>query len=666
MATISATPNPVGVYSATVGSVTTVDWDTAPSPTLARLHVVTNGVEGPGQPPAGATSATGVKVPVTIPNSYRLVLRSVPTGPDPNSVVLATLDVNTYDLRQDLAEDFSAAFFPQIRPQAIKNLSVRPGIDVVLVTFRTEKPTIPLIELLDETGKKIDARFGLLAGLRTEHEAFFGEDPPLALESKHTIRITAAGGVKEVQATAEFTTGSRTAEVVFDEVDIFDDSDPGLRGEGEFMFNFGAGDAVTKERFGPGFLTLGWIGLDPDDDHVPIGRTINIPKAPRQLWVQTIAFESDLTAWPPEWYERFRGEVGFAAPGTIFSSDEGHQEVTVTAFVDIDHDVGSIVTPFELNPGNFSIAFVMKGHVVVESKFGQTMGTKSGKKRPRPKAVGPVSEAGMTAFVTPTGKVEDAQMFAFGPDNSLYHRAAQRPRTGLEVDWWTRVELPAGGRPTVVATAPDAVEIILHRDDGGVMHSRKSGKKQSAWRSLGGDFAQLLVAAVPQKGGVSEAILFGVTKEGGSLLVRGTDKDGPDWQRVSEGTAAIAVAELPAGPVVLSIGADRLLRIHTKASRWRGKAVDLSVPGKDRPTALAVASVDGAASERLIGVMSDQDRVRILHWPGFPEVAPGMRWEDAGSLQDLYNGQRVRAKTSARAAADSRTSKKRTGKRVTG
>ncbi len=673
MATINATPNPVGVYPPSVKGLTSITWDTAPAPTRAKLFRSVNGSppqELPNQGAGAVSRVTPIDEELTFPNTYTYILRSVPSVINPNPVDLASLVVDTYDIRQDLAESFSASYPQQIRPQSISNLSVRPGIDVVLVTFRTAKPTIPLVELRDDSGTKIDARFGLFGGLRTEHEAFFGDAEPLALETKHSIRIVAAGGAKEVEATAEFITGSRKAEIVFEEVDIFDDSDPGLRGEGEFHFVFGAGNAKTGESLGEPWPDFGWIGLDPDDDHVPIDRRITIPRAPRLLWVQTMAYESDGSAWPTEWWPSFRSVPDFLQPGTLFEYAEDHQEISVTEFVDIDHDVGAASTPFELSTGTFSINFVMKGHVSVESKFGQTLGTKSGKKRPRPKAVGQVSEAGMTAFVTPTGKVEDAQMFAFGPDNSLYHRAAQRPPTGLEVDWWTRVELPAEGRPAVVASAPGTIEMILHRDDGAVMHSRKSGKKQGAWRSLGDDFAQLLVAALPQKGGVAEAVLFGVTKEG-TLLVRGTDREGPDWQRVSEGTAAIAVAEVPAGPVLLSIGVDRLLRFHTKAARWRGKALDLAVPGKDRLTALAVASVDRAASDKgsselLIGVMSDQDRVRILRWPGFPGATPDARWEEAGSLQDLYNGPRLPAKAKARAAADPKTSKKRTEKRAVG
>jgi hypothetical protein len=643
MATITATPNPVGVYSASVGSKTSVNFDAAPELYPAKLYVTVNGGaqnEVPGQPPNGGfTLPQSLDLPVTLPNSYRLILRGGRTGNGPDAPILAILDVETYDLRQDLGESFSASFPFQIRPQVIRNLAVRPGIDVVLVTFKTARPTIPLIELLDETGTKIAAKFGLFGGMRTEHEAFFGEDPPLALETKHRIRIIAAGGAKEVQATAEFITGSRSAEIFFDEVDIFDDSDPGIRGEGEFMFNFGAGDAVTKESFGPGFLELGWLGLDPEDDHVPLGRSIAIPQAPRTLWVQTIAFESDSSAWPAEWFESFRSEVGFQAPGTTFESAEDHQEITVTAFVDIDNDVGSTVTPFELNTGNFSIAFAMKGHIAVESKFGQVLTTKSAKKRPRSKAVGELSEAGMTLFVSPTGGVEDAQMFAYGPDNSLYYRAANKPR--LKPSEWTRVPLPLAGRATVAASANGVIDLLLHRDDGGVMHSRKSGKsKQSAWRNLGGDFDQVTVTASPAKAKSpdAEVTVFGLDKDGGVVA---RSLAGGEWQRLDKAPAtALAAAGSGRKPTVLSAGEDRRLRVHTKSSgRWRSQELEVPIPGRGRIIRLASAAV---AEDLVIGAMSDDDRIRLLRWPNFPEGRPADGWEDAGSLQDLFNGSRMR------------------------
>lgn len=644
MATITATPNPVGIYSQAVGGIARIRWTTRPTPTSAKLFLSTNGglpqEFPPNQPSNGVIEIiTPIDLPVSLGNTYRLILRSATSNP----ADLATLDVSCFDLRQEMAEEFSASFPQQVRPQAIKNLSVRPGIDVVLVTFKTEKPTIPLIELLDETGAKISARFGLFGGMRTEHEAFFGEDPPLALESKHSIRIVAAGGAKEVEARADFITGSRRADVVFDEVDIFDDSDPGLRGEGEFMFNFGAGDAVTGTSFGPQFLNFGWIGLDPDDDHVPLGQTISIPKAPRQLWVQTIAYESDWTAAPLEWAPPFRSAVSFRPPGTSFSRSDGHQEVTVTDFVDIDHDVGAAVTPFELNPGNYSIAFVMKGHVEVNSSFGQSLTTKSGKMRPRPKAVGPVSEAGMTAFVTPTGRVEDAQVFAYGPDNSLYYRAANRPKKGPELDW-TRVELPAPGRAAVAAPEGGKFDLILHREDGGVMLSRNSGKKQGVWRSLGGDFERLVVGATRQKTGSSEVTMFGLDKEG-QIRFRSTDGDGGDWQPLGSAlSTAIALTEIDGKPVLLALGADRRVRLYTKSStRWRERVIEQSVPGRGSLTGIAVAtpgvSVKGA-QEIVIAAMSDDQRIRTLHWSSFPDEPDGA-WEDAGSLQDLYTPQRI-------------------------
>jgi hypothetical protein len=82
MATISADPNPVGVYKSPSGATTTIAWDME-EPTSGKVFVSVNGLdeeELPGQGD-GAPTGTGLELKVNIPNIYKLTLRRhIPLG----------------------------------------------------------------------------------------------------------------------------------------------------------------------------------------------------------------------------------------------------------------------------------------------------------------------------------------------------------------------------------------------------------------------------------------------------------------------------------------------------------------------------------------------------------------------------------------------------------
>ena len=69
-------------------------------------------------------------------------------------------------------------------------------------------------------------------------------------------------------------------------------------------------------------------------------------------------------------------------------------------------------------------------------------------------------------------------------------------------------------------------------------------------------------------------------------------------------------------------------------------------------TAVVIEGLDGKDAKRMrrdlvIGAMSEDHRVRILRWPGYPAGAPERRWEELGPVQELLTqgGKEAAAKT---------------------
>src|ERR1043165_2916858 len=105
--TLTATPNPVGIWGDTATRVIPIVWNTG-SAVRARLYIK---VETPpnvplnetlfdGNPTTGATSnSTGLKLTVKVGSTYTLILRQVSNG-----AALATLIVTVIDLLEESAK----------------------------------------------------------------------------------------------------------------------------------------------------------------------------------------------------------------------------------------------------------------------------------------------------------------------------------------------------------------------------------------------------------------------------------------------------------------------------------------------------------------------------------------------------------------------------------
>lgn len=670
MATIAASPQAVGFYATGGQATTIVNWNTEAS-FAGIVFVAVGGLiekKLAGQQAAGARRGS-LPLQVTFPNFYYLSLKRAD-----NLIEIAHTVVTTFDLRQQLAEDFAAAYLPQLRPQMITHLVVKPGVDTVRISFRTTRPTIPTTELRDNNGTWVDGRLPLLGGLRTVHEAQFGVEKPLALDTKHTFKIEAFGATgkknspKKAVVTGEFMTGTRNVDVMFETLNVHDDGDPGPRGKGEFMFSFGGGDAATGALIGePAFWPdKGKIDISDDDPPADLGKTIGMASAPRRLWLQVVGKEHDQTIMPWETGLGLGLRPVFEEPGSSYHFAEESQQAVVTTILNLGSTPGRRMIPFEMKTDDFPLDFVVTGHVGVNAFVGSTISPKIAKSMPSARFSAYLTEPGGASRLAVAGISERNELVALGGDGALYHRspAPELPAKG-DGGGWTRIELPGRGTPVVVASVPGMLDVIDFDDDGSVIHCEFDLQKSKGgkWRKLGGKFREIhpAVSIGKARAAGSNVTLFGVADDGG-VHVRDAYSEDHSWDRLGDQPvrAVAPVCVTGAGTSLFAVGDDGTLVHYSKRNgRWRAEALGGRVPGEvptQLLTAVVIDEVDGKDAKSMrrvlvIGAMSEDHRVRVLWWPAYPTGAPEKRWQELGSVQELLGEEAKGAAADTRARA---------------
>lgn len=676
MATITASPNPVGVYSANVGALTRIEWDTQllSGANAGKVFVSVNGASEDPVPGQSAGRTGNFDHTVKTPNSYTFILRRAD-----NNAELARVTVMTYDLRNELIAGFAAPYVPALRPQMISNVSVKPGVDTVRITFNTVRPTIPLTTLMDSSGAKIDARFPLFGGLQTSHTAVFGLERPLELEAKHSFRIVAAGPTgnknspKEAIFDGEFITGKRKIDIFFDEVDVHDDGDPWPSGSGDFRFQFGAGDAETAAPMGEPWPEYGPDDISYDDPAVSLNKQISIPRGPRQLWLAVVAVENDRTLWPWDWSSAHRGtRPTFTGAGSNYIASAAWEHAWVTSVFDIGSEPGAWTMAFDMATGDFPVDYVVSGHIAAELEVGAAIAPKMLKWGGPLKFTTVLGEAGTVAHIAARGAGQNAEALVIAADGALHHRSiSPESKRGDDSDW-TRIDLPGEGTVSVAASAPNMLDLVVRHSDGSVSHRSHDSQrpKNGKWRKLGGNFSHVVPAVEATKGKEPAVLLFGV-EEDGSLHVRDA-RGGVDWDRLSDQVvSAIAPVSIEgAAASLFAVGADgMLLHCSKQRGRWSSQPV-APAPGR-APTQLLTTAVfdraDGKGRGRtrdvVVGALGEDHTVRVLRWPNYPSGTPESRWEELGPLQELLVADPMPARTKSKESPRPRSTKRSAAQR---
>jgi hypothetical protein len=566
---------------------------------------------------------------------------------------------------------------PLIRPtsQHIFNLRVAPGIDFVRISFQTVQPTIPVITCEASDGSMTFA-FPIFGGMRTKHESILGENTPLQQDVNHLLRIVAAGRDSqghqiEKIATGNFTTGSRHATIKFDSIKVRNDSDSG--GNGELTLFFTGGDADNGVLMG-GPLVWPYMDINDDDPPAVLNLEFQIQKAPRRLWAAVSAYDSDFAPFPNVDDVNKIGPVfSFNGEGSEGWSSDAYDYANVTRVVDIADMIKLTEFPIELATRDFALAYTVNGRIRVDPFVPAAIES-------RPPGPGfdvkpPIDLSVIgTAQLAPkpgggggSGGDEGGygHFVGLGANGAIYHKRFTPGEPATDREW---VRVPGEAETPVKAlTGRDGrLNLFAFDGKGGVLYQKPGASGgETSWKKLGGRlFGPLAVAEGP----TGEIEVFGLGENGlvyhTSIRPDGRrNRDG--WQRIGERVGgSLSAFAFPDGTVgVFALGQDgRVLHKQRRRNQWKPRGLEWHSLGKAAGKRLIVGR---PAEEKGIGIatLADDDSLRYLAWPDYPDGEPPHRWKDVGTIDNWLDSQPPRARGADRRAAAAKRNRPARGAR---
>jgi hypothetical protein len=558
-----------------------------------------------------------------------------------NDKVLARVTVTTEDLQQRLLDRTSEWAMQQralgAAPQAITDLTVAAAVDTVRISFRTVQPTIPSVTVTAPDGTQAAAWLPLLGGLQTQHECILGQNVPLDQLTSYRLRIVASGTYfgrqHDAVVTQTFTTGSRKVTLSFDSIDVRKDGDPA--GAGEFEFYFSAGDADGGALLGHDIWGEG--DISDDDPPVEVDRTIAIEQAPRGVYAIVLGVDQDFDVipYPGEGLPDYAPSVDFQGEGSWWASSYDYDSAWVTKVFPIVDVFGAASRTFEMSTGDFGVAFTVAGRLMVEGRAGTTSTSRKTRKGRRYGAARNAVVTAPGAFAAVGADGGKPYLVGLGADGAVYGKSAGSAKGESRHEGWTQVADGVSGPLTVLAAAPDRIELFALGTDGMLaVASSVRGRPAGRWQSLGGPFLEP-VAAVAGDGGRTE--LLGVDADSAVFhrsLARGerSSKQG-QWERIGEGVSGSlqAIPLRNGGLAVFAIGADgAVLHKRRGPKRWQPAGTKwLSVGGASGVQLLADRLDESGVG--LVSIAADGS-LQLLLWRDYPAGEPG-QWQQHGSLE---------------------------------
>ncbi len=518
--------------------------------------------------------------------------------------------------------------------QGITNVRVFPAIESVRITFKTRQPTVPFIDIKDAATQALrGAAFPFLQGASQTHDYAF----PLPQNRDFTFHIlapTAAGSLsnKAAEATGQFRTGNRQAQVFFDHIFVHTDGDPGWLGDGDFTFYMGAGDIESQQMLG----ATAYIADISGGDDRSINQSVAIDAAPVGLWVKVEAEEDDnvIPAFgaPPT--------VSFAAEGSTWTTIAFGEKATVTKWFDLS-DAGPVPQeiPFTLETGPRHIDFSLNCRLRMEAVPGVNLApmvTKSTKPIVQAKTV---AMLGVGARVAVAGRT--THVLVLGPDGGLYHVTARDltdAAASARNTQWTRLagEVPA---PLTVVATEDVLHLLAVGSDGQVMHrpiapeAVQSAPEDEKWHSLGGHVVAPVVAAAAGP----DVELFALNAEGSVLHRSLNGEAGHDWRSIGDGMTgslnALTTSRGDIGLVALGHSGD-VTFLPWSAGHARDESAQWRSIGKAPQGVLSAEFIDDVV---VLAVLSDDETVHAAPWRDYPEPPAKLEWQTLGTMNDLIS-----------------------------
>ncbi len=634
--TFTAKPNPVGIWPPATKGTTHIQWDTGNNAINGRVSLVKDGVAQ--SDPAVATGRTGQFDPqIVLGSTYVFTLRGAVNG-----ALLGTLIVTAEDLQQTMIQQTvaSMSLFNRINPaQSIRNLLVSPSVDTVHISFRTVKPTIPLvtIEMLD--GTQLIAWFPLLGGLQTHHAATLGTANPLpqGTNLRLTIRVPGSkplvGKAKDVVRSVIFKTGTRLVDVLFDTIEVRTDGDPGIKGAGEFRFHFAAGDASTNFDFlAPTFER----DISAGDPPVIVDSNIPLIAGPRNVYVRVMAYERDTGIPSPGQGLNMVGTFGDRRVGTGGRETAFSNEAWVADVFDVGGvSVGVTTIPMVLNTGDFTVAYKVNGRIMTFVRSGQGVFTVPIELKPGLMTTTVLGTAGK-GFVSGGAAGGAGTLVASGEDGAIWQKPVDPNHPSSRHDGWELAASAPGGPVSAAFTRDGTLQLVALDAEGVALRwNPPAGRRKGEWQSLGGSFVASLALVSDRR---NRAEIFGVDREGRLLhQVIGDANRKSNWQVIGAGIAgeliALTVPDAGLGLFAIDRSGNVVHVLRRAGERFGARGAIWRRLGGPKAGWLHAQLIDGIGV--VVSVLTEDRVLHILQWRKYPDERGGRAWKEYGAFDEL-------------------------------
>ena len=636
-ATLTATPNPVGLWDPAATGTTTIAWNTG-NPSLGQVYLSVNGATPVLFDGGTAGTRTGSKAQtVKLGETYVFTLRRVT-----DKALLATLTVTVEDLQQRMVDQVIASMALLDRfdpPQSILNLIVEPTVDMVQVRFHTGRPAIPLVVVETLDGTQLVSWFPLLGGLQTRHVAWLGGSDPLPQGTSLRLRITVPGrkpiigATKDVVRSVVFKTGTRSVDVLFDTIEVRTDGDPGIKGAGEFKFRFVAGDASDNFDFGaPTFER----DISAGDPPVIVDSNIALPVGPRNVYVRVVGTEWDFAIPLGVQGLNMVGTGGERDTGSGWRTSDFVDEAWVADVFDVS-DLGFGVTtiPMVLRTGDFGVAFTVNGRIMTFVHPGE--GVFSLPFDLFPSQIGVVLSALSAKGFIAGGVPGSGMLVASGEDGGLWTKTVDPQHPIPRHDGWMQAAPSPRGSITAARSQDGKVELVAVGANGEALHwTPGDGRRKGAWQTLGGAFVGALTMVAGRR---NQMELIGVDREGrvvhralgGRAIERG------NWQVIGEGIAGglIALAVPDVGLALFAIDrAGKVVHALRRAGeRFGAEGVAWHSLGGPKAGWLGAGLIERGGV--VVSVLTEDRVLFVLPWRKYPADRGAHAWKDKGAFDEL-------------------------------
>jgi hypothetical protein len=404
--------------------------------------------------------------------------------------------------------------------QRIDDVVTIPGVSSVIIQFETLFATVPIVEVsrVDRISQQVPnpvlSQFPIFGGLRQFHRIEFRELEPF---THYQFDIKASGGPDGGLGIAkvfdDFFTGTRSGQVLFDLLQIFQ------RADQDMYFNIEVYDGNGNNHILSRFLT-GHKFLDRGQYDQPFPN-INLGFAPDSLRFSITGYDTDESFS----LSGFQGYAHGKGPDTLpYSTPDGNSYVDndqaiLTGIVQT-FELGQFPTnnkqtiPFSLSSLNKRFGYGIEGRIVFQvTDHPETIRRARIAERIRDAVKSSATTMVGQGLVVggkaggKEGMDSRSHTFALGPDDTVYHLiddGASRKSS------WQQIGEGLSGPMTALGSDNGMADLFATGENGALRHARfehpGDGKAKPVWYKLG-DIVDPRVFAIRNTDGVAH--LFG-------------------------------------------------------------------------------------------------------------------------------------------------------------